>query len=107
MIDLLVATVAFCVVVAVILVVAVAVTVAPLYAALQMADSRRFSTTRWGLLTAVGVLVGVGFAYVLHGRDVPEVLAALPLVMTWAGPSVLWLLDESAERIGGRAGAHE
>ena len=107
MIDLLVATVAFTLVVAVVLVVAVAVTVAPMYAALQMADTRRFSTTRWGLLTATCVLVGLALAYVLHGRDVPEVLAALPLVLTWAGPSVLWLLDEKSERVGGRAGRHE
>ena len=107
MIDLVVATVAFSVVVAVLLVGAVLVTVAPLYAALQMADARRFSTTRWAVVSGVLVALGLGYAWRLHSGDVPTVVALLPLVVTWAGPAGLWLLDGSQERIGGRAGRHE
>ena len=107
MIDLLVATVAFTVVVTVLVVGLVLVTVAPLYVALEMADARRFSTTRWAALTTVGIVVGVGYAYVLHKGDVPTVVTALPLALAWAGPGVLWLLDAGQQRIGGRAGLHE
>ena len=107
MIDLLVATVAFVVVVAVLLVGAVLVTVAPMYVALQLADARRFTTTRWAAVTAVGILVGLGYAYRLHAGDLPKAVQLLPLALCWAGPAALWLLDGSQARIGGRAGRHE
>ena len=108
MVDLLVATVAFVLVVAVLLVALVVLVVLPLYAALQMADTRRFSTARWAVLTAVGIVAGLGYAYVLHrGDDTPRLLPLLPLAATWAGPAVLWLLDGRQERVGGRAGRHE
>ena len=107
MIDLVVATVAFTVVVAVLLVGAVLVTVAPLYAALQMADARRFSTTRWAVVTGALIAIGLAYAWRLHSGDLPTVVALLPLALTWAGPAALWLLDESQARIGGRAGLHE
>ncbi|MCU1673052.1 MAG: hypothetical protein JWN77_1165 [Frankiales bacterium] len=107
MVDVLVATVAFVVVLAVLLVGLVLVTVAPVYAALQMAETRGFSTFRWALVSAAAVLVGLGAAYVLRGHDVPKLLPLLPLVLTWTGSLLLWLLDASQTRLGGRAGLHE
>ena len=108
MVGLLVSTVTFTAIVAVVLVLLVLGTVAPLFMALQMADARRFSTTRWFVFSAAGVVLGLGLAYVFHKRDaVPTLLALLPLVLTWAGPAALWLLEEGQTRLGGRAGLHE
>ena len=108
MVGLVVSTVVFTLIVAVVLVLLVAVTVAPVFLALQMADSRSFSTARWFGVSALGVVLGLGLAYVFHNRDgVPTLLAALPLVLTWAGPAALWLLEEGQTRLGGRAGLHE
>lgn len=108
MIDLLVATVAFSVVVLLLLVAAVLLVVAPLYAALQMADSRGFSTARWTVVSSLAVLAGLATAYVLHQRGgIPEPVSLLPLPLTWAGPALLWVLDPAQQRIGGRAGLHE
>ena len=107
MVDLLVATVAFVVVAAVLLLALVVVTVLPLYVALQMADSRRFSTARWAAVSAVGILGGLGYAYVLHRGDSPKLLPLLPLILTWVGPAALFLLDGAQARVGGRAGRHE
>lgn len=108
MVDLVVSAVVFTAVVAGLLAGLVAVTVLPVFVALQMADVRRFSTARWFAVSGAGVLVGLGSAYLLHKRaGVPTVVAAVPLVLTWAGPAVLWLLEEGQTRLGGRAGAHE
>ena len=107
MIDVLVSTVAFSVVVAVLLVLAVLVVVAPVYMSLQMADTRRFSTTRWGAISLALVLVALVAAYAVHKADVPKLVPLLPLLLAWGGPGILWLLDEESHRIGGRAGAHE
>ena len=86
----------------------VAVTVLPLYVALNMADARGFSTTRWLVFAGLLVAAGVGYAYLLHSHTkVPTLLALLPLVLTWAGPGALWLLEAGQTRVGGRAGRHE
>lgn len=105
--GLLVATVTFTLLVAIVVALLVLVTVAPVFVTLQMADSRRFSTARWFAVAAAAVLVGLGFAYALHDRDLPRIVKALPLLFTWAGPAALWLLEEGQSRIGGRAGQHE
>jgi hypothetical protein len=105
--GLLVATVTFTLIVIVLLAVLVAVTVLPVFVALQMADARRFSNGRWGAISLVTVVVGLGVAYLLHTHDVSRVLVALPLVFTWAGPGALWLLDSQQTSIGGRPGLHE
>ena len=36
----------------------------------------------------------------------PWPVAVLPVVLTWAAPGVLWLL-EGGDQLGGRAGRHE
>jgi len=108
MVGLLVSTVLFTAIVAVALAVLVAVTVVPMYVALEMADARRFSTGRWGLVAAVGIVLGLGYTYVLHrSHDLPLLVTALPLALTWVGPGLLWLLEPGQLRIGGPAGRHE
>src|SRR3712207_852174 len=103
MVGLLVATVTFTLVVVVVLAVLVAITVVPLYAAVQMAETRRFSTTRWFGIGVTTVLVGLLLAYVLHDHDVSRLVVVLPLALTWAAPGALWLLEPSQVRVGGRA----
>ena len=107
MVGLLVATVTFTLIVVIAVALLVAVTVVPMFATLQMADARRFSTFRWGAVSAVTVLVGLGTAYLLHQHHAARVISVLPLVLTWAAPAVLWLLEEGQTRLGGRAGLHE
>ena len=107
MADLLAATVAFAVLVVVALAVLVLATVAPLYAALQLAESRGFSAARWTVLTGGLVLLGLAVAYVLHRHDAPLPLQLLPLLVGWAGPLLLRLLDPAQAGLGGRAGLHE
>lgn len=107
MVGLLVATVTFTLIVVIAVALLVAVTVVPMFATLQMADARRFSTFRWGAVSAVTVLVGLGTAYLLHQHHAVRVISVLPLVLTWAAPAALWLLEEGQTRLGGRAGLHE
>src|SRR3954469_10407340 len=99
--------VTFTLIVVVVLAVFVAVTVAPVYLAVQMAEARRFSTTRWFGIAAATVAVGLLGSYEFHAHHVPRLLVVLPVVLTWAAPAVLWLLEAGQVRIGGRAGAHE
>jgi hypothetical protein len=107
-IDLVLAAVVFPLLLAVGLVALSLVTLAPFVVALQMADTRRFSTTRWGAVALVGSLVGLALAaYFLRSDRLPTVAALLPLLLTWAGPGALWLLTGDEELVGGRAGAHE
>jgi hypothetical protein len=105
--GLLVATVTFTLIVIVLLAVLVAVTVLPVFVALQMADARRFSNARWGAISLVTVALGLSVAYLLHKHDASRVLVALPLVLTWAAPGALWLLETQQTSIGGRPGLHE
>jgi hypothetical protein len=107
MAGLLVTLVTFTLLVALAVAVLVALTVVPVFIAVQMADARRFSTGRWAALATLGVLAGLGVAYLLHQHHAPKLLAALPVVLTWAAPAVLWLLDEGQARLGGRCGLHE
>lgn len=105
--GLLVATVTFTVLVALLLAALVAVTVLPVFVSLQLAERRRFSTARWFVVSSVGVLLGLGVAYVLHKHGVSRFVQSVPLVLTWVGPAVLWLLEERQVGLGGRAGRHE
>ena len=107
MVGLLVATVSFTLIVAVVVALLVAVTVVPVYVAVQMAENRGFSTTRWCAIAGAAVLVGLACAYKLHQHDVSRILVALPLAVTWVAPAVLWLLEPAQVRLGGRAGVHE
>ena len=108
MLDLLLAAVVFPLLVALGLALLAAVTLVPFVVALQMADTRRFSTTRWGAVALVASVVGLLLALVFYRSDsVPSAAALLPLIITWAGPGALWLLTGEEVVVGGRAGAHE
>src|SRR4051812_6835600 len=96
---LLVATLSFTLIVIVLVAVLVAVTVLPVYVAVQMAEVRRFSTTRWFAVATATVLLGLGLAYELHHHDVSRILVVLPLVLTWAAPAALWLLEPGQVRL--------
>ena len=104
MLGLLLATVTVTVLATVAVAALSAVTVLPVFVALQMADARRFSTARWCGVAAVGVLLGLAWAWSLRSH---HLLAAAPLLLTWTGPGLLWLLEPVQTRFGGRAGRHE
>lgn len=108
MLDLLLAAVAFPLIVALGLGLLAAVTLVPFVVALRMAEQRAFSAGRWGTVALAGSLVGLAgaLAFLLSDR-VPDPAAVLPLLLTWAGPGLLWLLTGEEAVVGGRAGAHE
>jgi hypothetical protein len=107
-IDLLLATLGFTAIVAVALVALVGFTVVPFVVAVSMAERRAFSPARWGAVAVVSCLGGLGLAYLLWSHTgVPRPLALLPVVLSWAAPGVLWLLEGTEELIGGRSGRHE
>jgi hypothetical protein len=106
--DLLLAAVTFPLILAVAVALLAVVTLVPFVLALQMAERRRFSTTRWGAVALGGSLLGLAFAFLFYRSDqVPTAAALLPLVLTWTGPGLLWLLTGEEALVGGRAGAHE
>ena len=108
MLDLLLAAVTFPLILAVGIALLAAVTLVPFVVALQMADSRRFSTTRWGIVALGGSLLGLAlFAAFYRSDRIPTLAALMPLVLTWTGPGALWLLTGEEAEVGGRAGAHE
>ena len=108
MADLLLAAVVFPLVVALGVALLAAFTLLPFVVALQMAESRRFSTARWGAVAIVTSLVGLAFALlVLRSDALPTVGVVVPLALTWAAPGALWLLTGEEELVGGRAGRHE
>ena len=108
MLDLLLSAIAFPLILALALALLAAVTLAPFVVALQMADSRAFSTGRWGLVALVGSLFGLALAFVFYRSDrIPTLAALMPLTLTWFGPGALWLLTGEEAEVGGRAGAHE
>lgn len=104
---MLVTTVSFVVILLVVAAVGVGMLVAPFVTALQMAESRRFATGRWGALALAGSLGGLLLTWLLwHRPGLPKVVALIPLVLTWLGPTALWVLEEG-QSIGGRPGRHE
>ncbi|MCW2679408.1 MAG: hypothetical protein JWM62_809 [Frankiales bacterium] len=108
MLDLLLAAVVFPLILAVGLALLAAVTLAPFVVALQMADERAFSATRWGAIALAASLVGLALALLFYRSErIPTLAALLPLVLTWTGPGLLWLLTAQEARLGGRSGAHE
>ena len=108
MLDLILAAVTFPLIVALGLALLAGVTLVPFVVALQMADKRAFSTARWGTVALAGSLVGLALALLFYRSDrLPDLAALLPLMLTWSGPGLLWLLSGEEAAVGGRAGAHE
>jgi hypothetical protein len=107
-VDLLLAAIVFPLIVAVLLAVLALVTLVPFVVALQMAESRGFSTARWGAVAlATSLLALLGALLVLRSDTIAAPAAVLPLVLAAAAPGVLWLLSGDETEIGGRAGRHE
>jgi hypothetical protein len=103
----LLSVVLFTLVVAVLCLLVAALTVLPFVLSVTMAERRGFSPTRWGAVSLAGAALALLGGYALHRLDAPTPLLAVPAVLTWAGPLVLWLLDGSEQQLGGRRGAHE
>ena len=104
---MLVTTVSFTVLLFVVVAVGVGLVVAPFVVALHMAESRRFSTLRWGAVALGGSAAGALLTLLLWRRpELPTVVALIPLVLTWLGPTTLWVLEEG-QSVGGRPGRHE
>ena len=107
MVDLLLATVSIALIVVVVGAAALAVTVVPFVLSVDMAERRRLSTVRAGTFSLVAIVLGLLGALVVYRGDRPTVLVLVPLVLTWAGPMAMTMLEEGQVRIGGRPGAHE
>ena len=108
MLDLLLAAITFPLIIAVGLALLAAVTLVPFVLALQMAQRRAFSPTRWGAVALVGSLLGLAFMLFLYRSErVSGIAVLLPITFTWAGPAALWLLSGEEAVVGGRSGAHE
>jgi hypothetical protein len=107
-IDLVLAAIVFPLIVALGLALLAAVTLVPFVLALQMAEARSFSPTRWGAVALAGSVVGLLLALVLYRSDrIASVAALLPLTLALTGPGLLWLLSGEEALVGGRSGAHE
>ena len=105
MTDLLLATVAVVLLVALALAVLAALTLVPFLVTLQLAERRRFSLFRWGAVSLAGSVFGLVVALlVLRGGSSPGVAAAV-LLPILAAPLLLVLLPPE-DPLGGRAGRH-
>lgn len=108
MLDLLASATAFTAIVAVLLFALAGLTVVPFVVACGMAERRGFAPTRWGAVALVASSLGLLLCLVLVTRTaLPWPVGVLPVVLTWAAPGVLWLLEGTEQALGGRAGRHE
>ena len=102
--DLLLALLAFTVIVVLGLAALTGLTVVPFVYALQLADRRGVSSARVGTVAATGVLLGLAVAGTVLLLDAPAFLVLPAVVTVWAVPVGLRLLG--APSIAGRAGRH-
>ena len=102
--DLLLALLAFTVIVALGLAALAGLTVVPFVYALHLADRRGLSASRVGTVTAAGVLLGLALAGTVLLLDAPAPFVLVAVVTVWAVPVGLRLLG--APSIAGRAGRH-
>jgi hypothetical protein len=100
--DVLLSTLAVAAFVVVIGLLGIGLVVVPFVLSIDMAERRDFSTTRWGGLVLVLVVVTAGIASRLS-----PLLFVVPAVIAWTVPAVLALMDSSQARVGGRQGAHQ
>ena len=107
MLDLVAAVAAFTLLVALGAAVLAALTAAPWFLAVQMAERRGFSLTRWGAVSLVASGIGLGAALALRNGKAPTVLALVALMLCWVAPGLLWLAEAGQVRVGGRTGRHQ
>lgn len=105
MLDLLAATAAATVVVAVALALLAAVTLVPFVVTLQRADARGVAAARWAVVSLVGSVAGLAAVLLIVRSDRPTALAVFGLLPVLAGPALLSLLSKN-EAVSGRAGRH-
>jgi hypothetical protein len=106
-VDLLLATVSVALIVVVVGAAALAVTVVPFVLTVDMAERRRLSTVRAGAFALVTIGLGLLGALAVYRGDRATALVLVPLVLTWAGPLTVTMLEPGQVRLGGRPGAHE
>ncbi|MDP9101432.1 MAG: hypothetical protein M3N21_04710 [Actinomycetota bacterium] len=107
MLDLLTAVAVFTLTVAVGAGLLAALTALPWFVAVEMAERRGFSLTRWGAGSLAASGVGLALAQILRGAKAPTVLWVVTLTLCWSVPGVLWLTEAGQVRIGGRTGQHQ
>ena len=83
----------------------VAVTVVPAVVSAELAERRGLSTTRWGLIGTGFALAGTAVA-VLAATQVSVWVAVIPVLLTWAGPGLVFQIARGDVGIGGRPGKH-
>ena len=83
---------------------AAVLTAVPFVVAVDLAERRGFSTTRWGgvQLVLLGLAAAVGWVGLRHAG----VLVLVVPVLCWATPLLLVLLGGDDSRVGGYRGAH-
>ncbi|MCW2544509.1 MAG: hypothetical protein JWM40_2061 [Frankiales bacterium] len=95
-----------CAIVAIVCLLVVALGVLPFVLAVDAAERRGFSTTRWGAVALGGTALMLVVAYWDVVGDHARVWLLPAVLLSWAGLLVLSLLGERS-RIGGPQGAHE
>ena len=106
MFDLLAATAVFTGAFALGLALLAAVTLVPFVLTLQLAETRRFSSARWGSVSLAGSLLAGALVLLVLRSDRPALLAVVALPMAFLGPLLLSALQGS-ESVGGRVGRHQ
>jgi hypothetical protein len=90
---------------AVVCVAGIVLVVVPFVLAVDMAERRGFSATRWGAIALVdAALVLASVSLVRKHSALVLVLSAL---IAWAVPLALSLMDRSQVRLGGYQGRHQ
>jgi hypothetical protein len=105
--DMLLTLLVLCAIVALVCLAVIALGVLPFVLAVDAAERRGFSPTRWGAGALAGIVLALGLAlWTLHG-DHSKVLLVPAVLLSWGGVGVLCLLSTDQTRIGGTQGAHE
>ncbi len=106
MVDLVLATLTLALIVVVVGAAGLALTVVPFVRTVDMAEQRGLSTARAGAFALALIALGLLGALVVYRGDRPTALLLVPLVLTWAGPLAMSLLERGQTRLAGRAGEH-
>ena len=83
----------------------VVLVVLPFVLTLDLADRRGFSTMRWGAVSLVDAVLALATASLVLKHS--ALLLALSVVLAWAAPLALSLMDRTQVRLGGYQGQHQ